>query len=68
MVASSSLTWSAPGSPTLVSPVRIGDWPVMNRGASGSAALLPVPIGEQLPPPSLTGRCSAFGTPITPRL
>ena len=37
----------APGRPTLVRPVRIGDWPGDECGAAGGAALLAVPVGEQ---------------------
>ena len=36
----------APGRPTLVRPVRIGDCPVMNAARPGRAALLAVPVGE----------------------
>ena len=37
---------SAPGRPTLVRPVRIGDWPVMKAARSCRAALLAVPVGK----------------------
>src|SRR5215467_15433261 len=47
MVGSSGLMPSgAPGSPTLVSPVRIGDWPVM-KAARPAVQLLAVPICKQ---------------------
>ena len=39
----------APGSPTLVRPVRRPCWPVMNDGAAGGAALLGVVVGEHHP-------------------
>ena len=48
MVGSSAgIPSGAPGRPTLVSPVRIGDWPVMKAARPGGAALLAVPVGEQ---------------------
>jgi hypothetical protein len=48
----------AAGRPTLVSPVRIGDWTGDKRSVSGGAALLAVKVSEQ---------CTFFGDPVNVR-
>ena len=68
MVASCARSpWSAPGRPTLVRPVRMGDWPVMN--AARPAVQLCWPYQSVNIAPSFANR-SMFGVryPITPWL
>ena len=38
--------YRAPGKPTFVNPVRMGDCPVINAARPAVQTLLPIPIGE----------------------